>query len=565
MKNKILATFWFFIFSVGVLKAEPYRLPNVLNATNTELPAKNNTLSTIHKIKVKQFIFKGNIVITDQQLSKICQAYLNQWVSMQQLMQLKQRISQFYIDRGYINSGAILPDQQVIDGKIYFDIIEGKLSSINISNNEHISEAYIFDKLSSFQALNSSFQTNAANKPESSNVLNLVELQTKMKLLEQDPLIEKIDAQLKPGLSLGESSLDIKIQEKRPYQLSLLLNNYRSPSVGAQLGKIVAEHKNLFGHGEAVLFNYGLLDDKNDLSFMLSMPVQTSQTTASIQWDKTSSAVVQEPFNSLGFKSNLERFSFMLKQQLQHSLHQEITIGTQLSLSQSDTRLLGELFAFPPGVAQAQVNEWSFFSQWMNRHPSRVLVARAELGLGLNILNATHRANKQPDGVFKRFRGQFNWLERLSLDQKKNVADVLLRINVQLSDENLLSINQFAMGGAQTVRGYRENSLIRDNGVISSLELHIPVENIFSQLKGRIDNNSLIIKPFIDYGYGWNAHDFLQLPNDLLSMGVALQWQIQKHIRLDFSWAKALKTPQPDYNSNLQDKGFHLQLTVDAF
>jgi hemolysin activation/secretion protein len=37
------------------------------------------------------------------------------------------------------------------------------------------------------------------------------------------------------------------------------------------------------------------------------------------------------------------------------------------------------------------------------------------------------------------------------------------------------SIEQFSLGGIDTVRGYRQNQIVADNGVFGSVELSVPL------------------------------------------------------------------------------------------
>lgn len=71
-----------------------------------------------------------------------------------------------------------------------------------------------------------------------------------------------------------------------------------------------------------------------------------------------------------------------------------------------------------------------------------------------------------PDGKFFTWSGQFQWAWRLPYWD----SEVLFRSDVQLASEALLSLEKLPVGGANSVRGYRENQLVRDNGWLSSLE-----------------------------------------------------------------------------------------------
>jgi hemolysin activation/secretion protein len=100
-----------------------------------------------------------------------------------------------------------------------------------------------------------------------------------------------------------------------------------------------------------------------------------------------------------------------------------------------------------------------------------------------------------PDGEFFAWLGQFQWVRRFD----PWGAQLVFRTDVQLAEDPLLSLEQFAMGGHATVRGYRENELVRDNGIISSLEVRVP---LWSDTPGR---PMVELAPFFDWGNSWNT------------------------------------------------------------
>jgi hemolysin activation/secretion protein len=52
---------------------------------------------------------------------------------------------------------------------------------------------------------------------------------------------------------------------------------------------------------------------------------------------------------------------------------------------------------------------------------------------------------------------------------------LLLRGNVQLSTTSLVPLEQFSLGGLQSVRGYRQDLLLTDNGAFAWAEVRLPV------------------------------------------------------------------------------------------
>jgi hemolysin activation/secretion protein len=131
---------------------------------------------------------------------------------------------------------------------------------------------------------------------------------------------------------------------------------------------------------------------------------------------------------------------------------------------------------------------------------------------------------------------------------------------IQLSNDHLFPLEQMAVGGRYSVRGYREYTLIRDNAAMGTLELRVPVYTT----KAGID--TLFVVPFFDVGHGWDTT--VQTPDSppktLASLGLGAIWNFWRGSRFEIYWGKQLNTFDTN-RGNLQDHGVHLQLVVEAF
>ncbi|NJL17528.1 MAG: hypothetical protein HC938_10330 [Nitrospira sp.] len=57
-----------------------------------------------------------------------------------------------------------------------------------------------------------------------------------MQFLQQDPRIERINAELRPGDQRGQSILNVNVKEQSPWKMWLEFSNYQTPAVGAERG-----------------------------------------------------------------------------------------------------------------------------------------------------------------------------------------------------------------------------------------------------------------------------------------------------------------------------------------
>lgn len=95
---------------------------------------------------------------------------------------------------------------------------------------------------------------------------------------------------------------------------------------------------------------------------------------------------------------------------------------------------------------------------------------------------------------------------------------LLVRSNIQLATTSIVPLEQFSLGGVQSVRGYRQDLILSDSGAFASAEVRLPILRL-----GRSEG-VLQVAPFIDVGTTWNAKTSSD-PSSLASVGLGLVWQ----------------------------------------
>ncbi len=154
------------------------------------------------------------------------------------------------------------------------------------------------------------------------------------------------------------------------------------------------------------------------------------------------------------------------------------------------------------------------------------------------------------DGQFFSWQGQFQWVQQLS-------PRILLlgRIDTQLTPDALLPLEQFSLGGIDSVRGYPQNQLLTDNGIFASVEIRIPLTS---------DPSVLQLTPFIDVGTGWNNLLPNPDPSTLVGLGLGMRWLIGSNLSLRLDYGIPLISVQNQENS-LQENGFYFSLQYQPF
>lgn len=505
-----------------------FTLPKIPD-TSTVAPQREN-------IYIAQYQFQGNTVFDESQLQTLTIPYRDRTVRIDELENLRQQITHFYIDHGYINSGARILPNALKEGVLTFDIVEGKLDDVQIQGQERLNENYIKNRL-----LN--------DEP-----LNINDVKEKFQLLLTDPLIASMQGSLLPSAQSNRSILSIDVIRARPYQVTFFGNNYRPPSVGGEGGGVSSWVSNLTGLGDTLNFTFQASEGTRLYSGGWSMPISDKGTLAYFNFTEGDSWVMESPADNTDITSKVHNIEGGINHPLIENLQRKLTIGSSFAVRQNDTRLLGNSFSFNEGVnsGHTQATVVRFFQEHIERREAQVLALRSTFSVGLNALGSTPQKNINfPSSEFFAWLGQGQYAHQV-LD---NGSQIVLRGHVQVSNSSLLPIEQIAVGGINTVRGYRENELVRDEGFSNSVEFHYP---LFGEPNAK---QVLSLVPFVDYGGAWNRN---QSARYLLSTGLGLNWKFDQ-FNAEFYWAHKLNTPEINQHHDLQDEGIHFQLKLDAF
>lgn len=504
-------------------------------------------LSSTLRVFVKRFEFSGNTVFTDAELRALIQGYEGRELGNVEIEDARLRLTAHYIDNGYVSSGALLPDQDLNDGVLRFRIVEGRLSDIVIEGNNRFARSFLTDRIAA-----------DPNAP-----LKLPALQERLQLLAQNPLIDRLNAQLGPGERLGEAQLRVDVAEAKRYELGYRLSNSRSPSIGSYLNEFTAAARNLLGRGIQVGLRYGTTHGLEEYTAYAAAPVTRWDTTLSLRYEKNRSVVVEQPFGPLDIVSKSDTAEVGLTQPLYRSLSQEIALGAYYSDRENETFLLGAPFPFTPGVSDAhsRVRAGRLSLDWFYRTENQVFSARVWAKKGLDLPGVTINPNLADSQFVTRFV-QAQYVRRLSDAGNQ----VVVRYDRQFANGKLLPSEKFALGGVETVRGYRENRLVKDQGWFASLEYRHPVFRwVPSFLSTKSEDGAVQLVAFTDRGRAYDDQEIpSSFPDRLASVGAGVRWDLVPGIYARFYYAKAMeKITVP--NADPQDRGLHFTINVSKY
>ena len=338
--------------------------PPSLEVPLTDIP-KVPTTPSKGQINLKKIEVLGNTVLKNE-INQLIKKYENCVnlicsISFEELVQLRSNITQLYIDNGYITSGAfILNNQPLESGILEIQVVEGQLEGIEINGLSRLQKNYVRSRLQL-----------ATKTP-----LNRKRIEEALQLLQLNPLLEQVNAELTAGSTPGQNILQVQLQEAPALNAGIVIDNNQSPTIGSLQGSIFTTYNNLLGVGDQFSAQYGLTEGLDIYDLGYTIPLNARDSTFNIGYSNNNSQIVEDQFADLGIRSDSESLSFGLRQPLVKKPNTEFALGLALDIRRSQTFLLDDIpFSFSEGTeeGESKVTVIRFSQDWLQRNARQVI------------------------------------------------------------------------------------------------------------------------------------------------------------------------------------------------
>jgi len=483
-------------------------------------------------------------VFSNTRITQILSPYENRVITAEELQNAASEITMLYIKNGYINSGAVIPDQKADRGIILITIIEGTLGKIILSGNATIKDAYIKKRIHS----------EGKNTP-----LNINDLQKRLKLLKNDPHIKNLHARLSPGASPGSASLNISVIEESRFKYGMSVNNHASPGTGSYSVENTFSFLNISGFGDMLNLETQVTKGLKKVSTGYTLPLN-AMDMISLEASGSDSEVITKPFNKLDITGKSMLYAVSFDHSFIKTIENQIAAEVKLEYYTSTTYLTGRRFSFSENAENGKttISSVKCSQDYIQTSIDQVLALRLTESFGTDLINPTSGQDGS-DGKYLSLKGQMQYLKRLKFrDSKLN-----LNFNFQLAAEPLPPSERFTAGGAGSVRGYRKNTIDKDQGLEASVEIHIPLARLkLPKISRKAGDGLVSAAPFIDYAKAGRS-EAPHMPETIAGAGLGILWDISKGINAELYGAKSLynKDRQADYD--LQDESIYFRIKAE--
>ncbi len=496
----------------------------------------------------ESFEFVGGTVFSEAKLQEITGEFVGKPITFAQLLQAANKVTQLYVQEGYITSGAYIPEQQLESGVLKIQIVESSVEQINVNvTRGRLNQNYIRDRV----------------KRGTKTPLNINSLQEALQLLQLDPLIDSINAELASGTRTGTNILDIRVNGAETFNIEAVLNNNRNPSVGSFQRGVEISEANLLGLGDGLSFAYFNTDGSDEFEVDYTLPINARNGTLGFRFRNIDSQIVEEPFDILDIEVTSRDFDFTYRQPVIQRASaesiQELALSLTASRRESEASLLGAsdilIVSGADSDGELRLSIIRLAQEWQQRSRKQFFAARSQFSIGVDAFDATINNEDEADGEFFAWRGQLIWFRLLETPKNNSSVgtSLLIKSDLQLATSSLVSLENFGLGGQESVRGYRQDVLLSDSGIFASAELRVPIVQA-PKIQG-----SLQLTPFIDFGTAWNIDREDPETSTLVGTGLGLLWQQGDALKVRLDWGIPL-TDIDSRDNTWQENGVYFQM-----
>ncbi|MHB1015336.1 MAG: ShlB/FhaC/HecB family hemolysin secretion/activation protein [Desulfurivibrionaceae bacterium] len=405
------------------------------------------------RIAVSGIRVSGSSVFAAAELEALVADLIGDEHTLAELYQGAARITAYYRERGYIIARAYLPAQEIQDGVVVIDVVEGRLGEQQIKNQSRLSDARANGYLRGLKR---------------GEALQAAPVERALLLLDDTPGVGGTRATLQPGASVGTSDLVVEIDPAAPYVARVEGDNFGNRYTGEnRLGGALALNSP-FKIGDQ--FTVRALASDQDLTYAriaYQIPAGSSGLRLGAAYSDIRYRLGKEfaPLQAHGTATSTSLFAvYPFIRSQTGNLSGTLTWENK----QLDDRTDGPVTASDKHIHLAN------FGLTGNYHDTLggggitsfdLSLVAGRLGMDADSL-AADELTARSNGGFTRLAYNLTRLQRLT-----DLDTLSVSLSGQQAGKNLNSSEKFFLGGAYGVRAYPQGEGLGDQGWLTNLEL----------------------------------------------------------------------------------------------
>ncbi|MBN1378855.1 MAG: ShlB/FhaC/HecB family hemolysin secretion/activation protein [Gammaproteobacteria bacterium] len=450
----------------------------------------------IPKFTVSRYEVTGTNPLTPDATLKVLEPFIGQHEGLEGLQAAADELEQKLRSEGFSFHRVVLPPQTLRDGVVRLEVVEFPLDEVNIEGNRYFSKANIIRSLPGLDS---------ARPP------NLNKLARTIQLANQHPA-KNVTLGFKESEKAQAVDANVKVTDRSPHTAFTVLQNTGSEDTGDYRLTLGYQYSNLFDRDHSIALVYTTAPDETDAikqyGFSYRMPMYSLYSALSLSYSDSDieSGLIDTGASASGDASeffNLTGKGTAIALNYSYFLPGTSNYQHELKVSYEDKLFENDLFFEGESIPTASALECVEVDGRVRTNPLGVsynAVVRGNnnaFGYSLGFYSNQSGGSYSDDLAYNCVKdgSKSDWSATrysFNYDQRFGAGWLMrFRLQGQAAGDLLVPGEQFGVGGATTVRGYDERSILGDEGWYTNLELWTP----------GFANNSMNALVFYDIGH----------------------------------------------------------------
>lgn len=413
---------------------------------------------------VLEFVVEGNTTLPSVTIERAVMPFLGPQGSMARVEQARAALERAYQSAGFLSVFVDIPEQRVDAGVVQLRVVEGRVERLAVTGARYYDQGVIRRQVPELAA---------------GNVPNFNRVQAQLAAVSREE--RQVQPVLRPGALPGTVEAELQVQDKLPLAAQVALNNQHAADTDPWRLNATLRYGNLWQRDHALALTLVTAPREPDQSTVLvanyTWPLATNWTgvvyavVSDSLVEPVGASVVGQGFTlglravrAFGFGSSSHTMSLGadfkdLKERLSFG---DDSLSTPLRYLPFQLAYTG---TWPEGRTLSTLN-----LQWTTAF--RTLLQRdVECPGSIGPVDQFACKRAGGDGGFTHLRADLRHQRPMPFEWPGQLS---LRLQGQLGSQPLVSAEQLAVGGADTVRGYLEAEASGDRGLQGSVEWRSP-------------------------------------------------------------------------------------------
>ncbi len=465
------------------------------------------------KFDLLELRVKGNTLLGRKELERTVYPFLGLKKSIDTVENARNALEDVYRKKGYQTVAVDIPEQNVQNGVVYLQVVEGKVSRLRVKDSRYFSLGSI-----------------KAGVPElaEGNVPNLPVMQKQLAALSNKSPDRKITPILRAGDTPGTLEVDLKVKDELPLHGRIELNGRNTSSTSRTRLVSTLHYDNLWQKLHSASIMYQVAPENNEevdvWAGTYALPLPNTDAKMAFYAVSSSSNAQVASVGALSVVGIGEIYGARLIKPMPglDNYNHSFTVGVDYKDFKENLNLIGA------DTIKTPISYLPFMMQYGASLSGKESFTTFNLGLNFSVRGL---GNDQQEFENKRFNARSDYMfltSGISFDYNLPwEMELASRVSGQVSSSPLISNEQFSLGGAQSIRGYFETQALADDGLVGSLELRSP--RLAPVSLSYINKLQAIV--FVDGGKGWVQDALAGTPSSfgLASTGFGMRFQMWKY------------------------------------